>query len=274
MKIIKFNYHGEPMIGVMVDNYIVPLPRYSLAQIISLDQNELKNLLAQTTITIELTQINYEIPVDPTSKIICVGLNYHDHALEVKKQVPDYPIFFVRYASSLVGHNESLTKPSISDKMDYEGELAVIIGRKTKNVSEQEAIDAIFGYSIFNDVTMRDYQGKSTQWLVGKNFDQSGSFGPYIITKDAIKNHDNLQITTKLNGIVMQHDSTHNMIFSISKLISTLSQVMTLEAGDVIVTGTPSGVGYTKSPPVYLKLDDVIEVSINQVGTLINRVNK
>lgn len=215
--------------------------------------------------------MQYLPPVESYNKIICVGLNYKQHVIETKKDYPKYPAFFSRFYSSLVAHQQNIMLPKISNKCDYEGELAVIIGAKAKHIKAQEAASFIFGYSIFNDVTVRDYQGKSPQWLLGKNFDNTGAIGPYILTQDSFgADIPNFDITTRLNGKIMQQDNTNNMIFPIGLLIEYITEAICLSPGDIIVTGTPAGVGYTQDPPIYLKANDLCEISISNIGALIN----
>jgi 2-keto-4-pentenoate hydratase/2-oxohepta-3-ene-1,7-dioic acid hydratase in catechol pathway len=207
-------------------------------------------------------------------KIIGVGLNYIDHARETKKELPSFPVLFARYSSSIVVGDQDIILSECSSKFDYEGELAVIIGKKAKNIKEQDAFDYIEGYAIFNDVTARDYQNKSSQWLLGKNFDNSGAIGSSIskISKEDIMK--GLSIKTFLNGKIMQDSSTNQMIFNIAKLIEVITKVITLEPYDIIVTGTPAGVGYVLSPPVYLQHNDIIEIEIEKIGRLKNRCIK
>jgi len=213
------------------------------------------------------------LPVPSMGKIVCIGLNYVDHAKEGGNPIPDYPAVFLRARSSLVAHGQPLVRPSCSDKFDYEAELAVVIGKPARHVAEANALSCVLGYSCFNDGSVRDYQRKSTQWTIGKNFDGTGAFGPEVITADELPaGAQGLRVSCRLNGKTMQDGNTHDMIFPVARTIAILSEVMTLEPGDVIVTGTPSGVGYARKPPVFLRPGDVCEVEIEGVGILRNPV--
>jgi acylpyruvate hydrolase len=206
-------------------------------------------------------------------KIICLGLNYRDHAREFDSPPPAYPTLFARFASSLIGHAQPLVRPRVSDKFDYEGELVLILGRGGKHIAQEDALDHVFGYSVFNDGSIRDYQLRTSQWTVGKNFDGTGAFGPWVVTADELPpGATGLTLETRLNGEVMQHASTSDMIFGVAQTLAIISEGMTLDAGDVIVMGTPSGVGYGRKPPVYMKPGDVCEVSIERIATLRNTV--
>jgi acylpyruvate hydrolase len=212
-------------------------------------------------------------PISNADKIVCVGLNYRDHAAEGGFQTPDYPTLFGRFNSSLIGHNAPIIRPKVSHELDYEGELVAVIGKGGKKIAEKDALDHVAGYSIFNDGSIRDYQIRAPQWTAGKNFDDSGAFGPYFITSDALPaGCAGLQLTTRLNGEVVQSASTDDMVFSVAALVSILSEFMTLNPGDVIVTGTPSGVGFVRKPPLFMKDGDVCEVEIEGLGILRNPV--
>ena len=215
------------------------------------------------------------LPVIPRSgKFICVGLNYADHAAEGGNPIPDYPALFVRVNSSLVGHGEPMIVPKASEKFDYEAELTIVIGKTCRHVGEDKALDHVFGYTIFNDGSIRDYQRKSTQWTAGKNFDGTGPLGPWIVTADEVPpGAKGLGIRSILNGSqVLQNSNTDNLLFSTARIVSILSEVMTLEPGDLIATGTPGGVGYPRKPPIFLKKGDTIAVEIDKIGTLENPV--
>jgi len=206
-------------------------------------------------------------------KIICVGLNYADHAKEGGNAVPDYPGLFMRTNRSMVGANAPIIRPSFSDTLDYEAELMVIIGKGGRHIAEDDALGHVFGYSIFNDGTVREFQRKSSQWTPGKNFDDTGAVGPWIITADELPpGAQGLKIESRLNGMVMQSSNTSNMICSVAHTISLLSQYTTLEVGDMIAMGTPEGVGYARKPPVFMQPGDVIEVEIEQIGVLRNPI--
>lgn len=207
------------------------------------------------------------------NRILCIGLNYIDHARETGLPVPEHPIVFTRYTKSFVGHREDLVLPKESSQFDFEGELAVVIGRRGRRIREEEALSHVAGYSVINEGSIRDYQFRSSQWTLGKNFEGSGAAGPYLVTADELpEGPGNLRITTRLNGQVVQDATTTDMIFGVERLIATVSEVMTLEPGDVIATGTPPGVGIGRTPPLFMKAGDTCEIEIERVGTLSNRV--
>lgn len=213
-------------------------------------------------------------PVLNPSKAIAVGLNYIDHAAESPyKDAPKYPVLFHRFPSSWVAHNEPLIKPKVSDQFDYEAELAVIIGKAGRYISKDKALEHVVGYSLFNDGSIRDYQFKSHQWMIGKNFDATASFGPELVTADELPpGAIGLQIRAKLNGQVMQDANTKDMIFDVPTLVSTCSEIFALQPGDVIISGTPAGVGFARKPQVFMKQGDVIEVEVEKVGVLRNTI--
>lgn len=206
-------------------------------------------------------------------KIICLGVNYLDHAKEGGNTVADYPTLFLRCATSLLAHGAPLRVSRISDKLDFEAELAVVIGQRARFVSEADALGAVFGYACFNDATYRDYQRRTTQWTIGKNFDGTGGFGPCLVTADELPpGCTGLHIESRLNGQVMQSATTSDMVFGVARTISLLSECLTLEPGDVVVMGTPAGVGYARTPPVWMKAGDTIEIDIEGIGVLSNPV--
>lgn len=213
-------------------------------------------------------------PVPRPTKIICVARNYAEHAKEAGMDLPTLPILFARFNSTLVADGDPVRVPTVSNNLDWEGELAVIIGRDTngKRISKTEAMDYVFGYSIFNDVTVRDYQFRVTQYTAGKNFRSSGPFGPVLVTADEIDDPHNLDIRTTLNGKVEQFANTSTMIFDIPTILEHIAEFIDLEAGDVIPTGTPAGVGFKRQPPVFLKDGDVVSVEISGIGVLSNPV--
>jgi acylpyruvate hydrolase len=218
-------------------------------------------------------KINYLPPLAQPPKIICVGLNYADHTKESPYEQPKYPTVFSRFASSLIGHRAPVIRPSCSIELDYEGELVAVIGRKGRNISRDAALSHVVGYSLFNDVSVRDYQFKSPQWTVGKNFDATGPFGPEFITADELpEGAVGLKIETRLNGKTVQSSTTAEMLYPVADIITILSEAMTLEVGDVIVTGTPAGVGFARKPPLFMKHGDTVEVEVEGVGILSNPV--
>lgn len=229
------------------------------------------------SVTGELAVSDVELlpPVPNPGKIICIGLNYRAHAIEGGNAIPDYPAVFTRCATSLAAPGGAMLFPECSDMLDFEAELAVIIGKTAQNVAVADALHYVAGYSCFNDGSVRDYQRKSTQWTMGKNFDSTGGFGPELVTSDELPaGASGLRLVSRLNGNIMQDSNTADMIFDVATLIAILSEGMTLEPGDVIATGTPSGVGYARNPPVFMQPGDVIDIEIEGIGTLTNTVVK
>jgi 2-keto-4-pentenoate hydratase/2-oxohepta-3-ene-1,7-dioic acid hydratase in catechol pathway len=217
--------------------------------------------------------IEFLPPIPNPGKIICVGLNYADHSAESGFKQPDYPTLFGRFNSSLVGHKAALIRPRVSDQLDYEGEVVAIVGKGGRHIAKADALDHIAGYSIFNEASVRDYQTKAPQWTVGKNFDGTGAFGPAFVTADELPpGVKGLKLETRLNGQTVQSASTSDMVFDVESLVSIISVAITLEPGDLIVTGTPAGVGLARKPPLYMKPGDVCEVEVEGLGTLVNPV--
>jgi 2-keto-4-pentenoate hydratase/2-oxohepta-3-ene-1,7-dioic acid hydratase in catechol pathway len=218
-------------------------------------------------------ELTFEPPLRDVSKIICVGLNYFDHTNESGFAQPDYPTLFARFPSSLIGQDAPLFLPRLSEQFDYEGELAVVIGKGGRSISKVSALDHVLGYAVFNDASLRDYQFKSPQWTAGKNFDGTGAFGPFLVTADELPpGCKGLTLETRLNGVSVQKARIDEMVFDVATLIETLSAFMTLEPGDIIVSGTPAGVGMGRKPPLWMKPGDRVEVEIEQVGLLRNAV--
>ncbi|MFF2091747.1 fumarylacetoacetate hydrolase family protein [Paenibacillus sp. NPDC058174] len=207
-------------------------------------------------------------------KIICIGLNYRKHAEETNLPLPAYPILFNKFANALAAHGEDVPLPRSSDKIDYEAELAIVIGKTAKYVSKEEALDYVFGYCAANDLSARDLQSRTSQWLAGKSCDKFAPLGPYLVTKDEIGNPNDLAISCKVNGELRQNSNTSDMIYNCEEIISYISQCMTLEPGDVILTGTPEGVvqGFPPEKQVYLKHGDVVTIEIQRLGALTNRM--
>lgn len=212
-------------------------------------------------------------PVPRPGKIVCIGLNYADHAREGGHPLPTYPAVFLRTATSITGHGQPLVCPPVSQQFDYEAELALVVGRRAHRVRAGDALSCVAGYTCFNDGSLRDYQRKSGQWTMGKNFDRSGALGPDLVTPDELpEGVGDLRITARLNGRTLQDGRTRDMIFSVPELIEIVSEVMTLEPGDVIATGTPAGVGFARTPPVFMAPGDVCEIEIEGIGVLRNVV--
>jgi 2-keto-4-pentenoate hydratase/2-oxohepta-3-ene-1,7-dioic acid hydratase in catechol pathway len=219
-----------------------------------------------------LSAVSLRPPVPDPRKIICLGRNYRAHAREAGLDVPVAPELFAKFANTLIGHGESIQLPAVSNQIDYEAELAVVIGRRAHNVSKNSALEHVAGYTILNDVTARDYQFRTSQWLAGKGFDTFGPVGPWLVTADEIPDPGSLQITLDIGRERMQSSTTANMIFSVSETIEYVSHIMTLEPGDIISMGTPEGVGFKRNPPRFLRAGDVVSITVEGIGTLANPV--
>jgi len=285
MRIFTFEKAGKATLGLLKNEqeYIdLELAGYAHA-------NNMVDLLSQADWEVKLAEIlknapasavasiaglKYDILIANPSKIICVGLNYADHAKEGGHTTPDHPSFFIRVNSSQVAHQQPMLVPKqSSERFDYEAELAVIIGKTARHLTADNALDCVAGYSCYNDGSVRDFQRKGTQWTLGKNFDKTGSFGPWLVTKDELPaGGDGLKIQARLNGQVLQDGNTADFLFSVSQVLVILSEVMTLEPGDVIITGTPAGVGYARKPPIFMKEGDVCEIEIEKIGILSNPI--
>jgi 2-keto-4-pentenoate hydratase/2-oxohepta-3-ene-1,7-dioic acid hydratase in catechol pathway len=220
-----------------------------------------------------LAQTSFLPVIERPGKIVCLGLNYADHAREGGFPVPEYPALFLRVTSSLVGHGGAILRPAASEALDYEAELAVVMGRRGKHIAKSDALEHVAGYTIFNDASLRDYQRRTAQWTPGKNFDATGPLGPILVTPDELPpGGKGLHIECRLNGQVMQSSTTADMIFDVPTTIALLSEIMTLEPGDVIATGTPPGVGHARKPPVWMRDGDLVEIEIERIGVLRNPV--
>jgi 2-keto-4-pentenoate hydratase/2-oxohepta-3-ene-1,7-dioic acid hydratase in catechol pathway len=227
-----------------------------------------------SAVTIPLAMARFCAPVIDPRKIVCLGLNYRDHAAESGAQIPKEPILFSKYATALTGHGESIRLPSVSQEVDFEAELVIVVGKRGRHIAESAAMDYVAGYAVGHDVSARDWQLKKDgkQWMVGKTFDTFAPVGPELVTVDEGIDPHNLPIRLRLNGQTMQDSNTKQMIFGVGATLAYLSQVFTLEPGDLIFTGTPPGVGFARKPPVFMKGGDVAEVEIEGLGTLRNPV--
>ena len=222
-----------------------------------------------------LDEVRLKAPLLNPNKIICIGLNYKDHARESRLPLPEEPVIFGKYANSIIGPGEDILLPTkLTKRVDYEAELAVVMGKGAADVPEEEALGYVAGYTIFNDVSARDLQMRDGQWMKGKCLDTFAPLGPYLVTADEIENPDDLAIGLSLNGQVMQSSNTGEMVFGVASLVSFLSKLMTLDPGDIIATGTPAGVGFARRPPVYLKPGDLVEIAIEGLGILRNGVRE
>ena len=259
---------GKTRIGFVDDGEIQPLGGASMIEFIERGGSPEPG---EDTVALEEARIH--APVARPQKVICIGLNYEDHAAETGAPIPEKPIVFSKYANSIIGHGEAIRIPPITQQPDYEAELAVVIGRTARNVSEAEALDHVFGYANANDVSARDVQlGEGGQWTRGKAIDTFCPLGPYIVTRDEVPDPQNLSVRCTLNGEVVQDGHTSRMIFSVAELVAFLSTGMTLVPGDIIITGTPPGVGMARDPQLWLKDGDEVSVEIEGLGTLTNPV--
>jgi len=290
MKLVRFRHHKVDSYGVLLgDNRILRLPPFpneaskqlddsaffdvqELRRIESLLQEAAKGKLKEAVV--DLNEVELLAPLKAPPKIVCLGLNYREHAEEQGTSFPkEEPIIFMKPRTAITGPNSPIVKPSFVNQLDYEGELAVVVGRRCKNVAVSDARDKIFGYTVFNDVSARDIQFKDRQWTRGKSFDTFAPIGPWVVTSDQIGDPHSLRIRTWVNGELRQDSSTRNMIFNVYEIIHHMSRVMTLEPGDLIATGTPAGVGvFMKPKPRFLKPGDVVEIEIEGIGRLRNVV--
>jgi len=282
MRFVSFRKDGAVRLGVVADDGVIDLNQaqpqvpadLGAALQAGVDlQAAGKAAIASSAPRLSLDSLAYAPVVPRPGKIICLGLNYYDHAKEGGRDKPEYPWFFFRGATSLLAHGEPTLRPRVSDKFDYEAELAVVIGKAGRHVKRDKALDLVFGYSCFNDISVRDYQKRTPQWTIGKNFDATGGFGPTLVTADELPpGARDLSIKCRLNGQVMQDANTSDMIFDVPETIELLTEVLTLEPGDVIVMGTPAGVGQARNPQVWMKPGDVVEIEIEKIGVLRNPV--
>jgi 2-keto-4-pentenoate hydratase/2-oxohepta-3-ene-1,7-dioic acid hydratase in catechol pathway len=222
-----------------------------------------------------LKGLRYGLPVATPGKVICLGLNYLEHVKEGSQRdnIPKFPTIFFRGNTSLVAHNEPIIRPKVSETLDYEAELIFVVGKRAKHLTVANAYSCIAGYSCGNEGSVREFQRKTTQWDMGKNFDRTGGFGPFMVTADELPaGGKGLKIATRLNGTTLQSDNTDNMMFPIAETIAYVTQGITLEPGDIVFTGTPSGVGHPRKPPIWMKPGDTCEIDIEGVGVLVNPI--
>lgn len=281
MKLVSYSHNGEHSFGVLLEDKIVDAKaacggRYgTLQEVLAADElDSLKCFDADAETFLNLDEVKLEKPIANPGKIICVGLNYRSHIEETGMDMPKYPTLFPRYNDSLVAAGEDLLRPRISEKYDFEGEMAVVIGKRAFQVAGREAaLGHVAGFTCFNDGSVRDFQRHSTQFTPGKNFYHSGAVGPWMVTAEALGDGSGLTLETRLNGEVMQHATTDELVFDVADLILYISQVMPLEPGDMISTGTTGGVGYVRNPRVFMQPGDEVEVEISGIGVLKNRVS-
>ena len=276
MRYVHFSPDGHTrLLGVLEGSTIVSLGDASLEQLLAAGTDLVAFAKAgrATGAKFDTDQVTWLPPLTRPGKIICVGLNYADHTKESPYEQPSYPTLFPRFTTSLIGHRAPLIRPLVSDSLDYEGELAVVLGRSGRHIAREHALDCVAGYSIFNDGSVREYQFNSPQWTVGKNFDGTGAFGPALVTADELPpGGAGLKLETRLNRKVVQSANTSDMLFDVAALISIVSEAITLEAGDVIVSGTPAGIGWAREPKLIMRDGDLCEVEIEGLGVLANPV--
>ncbi|MCW4386586.1 fumarylacetoacetate hydrolase family protein [Salinibacterium sp. SYSU T00001] len=263
MKIARIDLDGTERWGVIDDDVIrtsdsdIPLAELAAAQLDRSVPRSDTRLLA---------------PVDVTSKVLCVGLNYRDHILEMGRELPSHPVLFTRFPDSLVGPEEPLVLPRASEEYDYEGELAIVIGRHGRAIAEENTLDHVLGYTLLNDGSLRDFQRHTIRFTAGKNFEASGAIGPWIVTRDEVGLLSERRIRTRVNGEVRQESDLGQFVFDVSRLVSYISTWTPLRPGDIIATGTPAGVGASFDPPKWLRAGDRVEIDVDGIGTLANPV--
>jgi 2-keto-4-pentenoate hydratase/2-oxohepta-3-ene-1,7-dioic acid hydratase in catechol pathway len=280
MKLATFTYQNQTRIGAVIGNEIVDglaNPNLPTDMITFLEQSEnAKNILQQLLESgqhrLPLSQVQLLAPIPRPRKFLGIGLNYADHIDETGLEKPEYPMFFTKQSSCVIGNGAAIEIPTVSEKVDYEGELAFVIGKKCKNVPIEKAHEMIAGFTIANDVTVRDWQFRTPTWTIGKSFDTHGPLGPFLVTADEITNPHALSLKTWVDDELRQNSNTCYMMFNCYEMIAYLSQAMTLEVGDVITTGTPSGVGVKMKPRGYLKAGQTVKIEIENIGTLENVV--
>lgn len=282
MKLITFTLNGTSRLGALRgDQEVIDLnqadsrlPSEMLAFLQAGESalNLAQDAIAQAKHTIPLSSVKLQAPIPRPGKIICIGLNYSDHAAESGQPIPQYPVVFSKYANTIIAPGESIILPKVSTQVDYEAELGFVIGKRGRYISEADALQYVAGYLPINDVSARDYQNRTSQWTMGKTFDTFAPMGPALVTSDEIPDPHNLKISLTIGDKVYQDSNTSNLIFGIPRLVASLSEVMTLEPGDVVSTGTPPGVGFAQKPPRFLQPGDVVSVTIEKLGTLSNPV--
>src|SRR5580704_18410202 len=284
MRIVRYAHQGMVGLGVREGDEVIDLSHADrelpsdVADLLRAgpDARQALSLAAKASKTrVPLADLNVLPPAMNCGKIICLGLNYIDHAAEGGAKPPEYPMIFFRAATSFVGHDSPMIRPHCSDQFDYEAELVAFIGKRGRHVSRADALSHVAGYSIFNDGSIRDYQWKTSQWTIGKNFDGTGGFGPEFVSAEEVPSGaSGLKIQSRLNGQVMQDANTKDMVFGVAETICLISEGMTLDPGDILVMGTPGGVGAARKPPVFMKPGDVCEIEIGSIGVLRNPIEQ
>ena len=275
---IQRDGYTEP--GVLLDGRVIPIHGAGLSSVLEViaggadAQDRVRRWIGgpPSSHSLDPASLTFAAPIPRPPKLICIGLNYRDHAAESKLAIPEVPTMFAKFPTAVIGPGHPIVLPKNSAKPDYEAEFAVVIGRRGRHVAEDRWRDYVFGYTILNDVSARDFQMATSQWMIGKTFDTFAPFGPAIVTADEIADPHNLRISLTLTGETMQDSNTSNLIFKLPQLIAYLSSVFTLEPGDIIATGTPAGVGFARKPPRWLQPGDEVRIRIEGLGELVNPV--
>ncbi len=299
MRLVTYSRLGVPSIGVELESGILDVPdaashfgrKYhvrghsfpttmmdllqwesGIDVVRQIVQRYKKTPVGERIMTRPLSSVTLDAPISRPGKIVALGKNYLDHVEETGSEAPTFPVVFAKFPSSVIGPDDSITIPEVSSKIDWEVELGVVIGKTCKSVNEKKALDYVAGYTVINDLSARDLQKDDGQWVRAKSLDGFCPMGPCIVTQDELGDASNLKMHTKVNGVLKQDSSTSNLIFNVPKIVSYLSNSFTLEPGDVIATGTPSGVGFVRSPPEFLKVGDKVELYIEKIGYLRNKI--
>lgn len=279
MKLLSFSVNGQQSFGLVKDDSVIDLKKklngkYDDLKSLLNDENLIAtvNAVADSPADYALSEIQFEPVIPNPGQIFCIGLNYGEHVKETQREVTEKPMIFMRLAPSQLGHNQPLLKPAETEQFDYEGEIAIVIGKGGRRISKEAAWDHIAGYSCYNDGSVRDWQRHTAQWGPGKNFFHTGGFGPWLVTSDEIKANETMTLTTRVNGQEVQRALTTQLIHDIPSLIHYISTFTPLSAGDVIVSGTPGGIGLKRTPPLLLNEGDVVEIEVDKIGVLKNVV--
>jgi acylpyruvate hydrolase len=307
MRLVTFRYDENQRVGALIDNRVIDL-NYACEEMLKSQEQLRAKQIAEAyvpanmveflqggepsmamakeavdfalksgknfsrKVVLPVSEVRLEAPVNNPSKIICVGHNYREHILEMGRDLPPFPVIFAKFANTIIGPQDDIPFYPVSEQLDYEAEFAFVIGKRARNVSADQALDYVAGYTIVNDVTYRDIQRRTIQWLQGKTVEGSAPMGPWLVTGDEIGDPAGLEVVLTVNGEERQRSNTANLVFTVPYLVEFLSGLMTLEPGDVILTGTPGGVGVARNPQVFLKDGDVVRIEIDRIGALENRV--
>lgn len=276
MRIVTFSIKGEQRAGLALGDRIADLAAAGYADVLSFLEDGDKAVEAANKLaaapgeTLARSDVALEAPVPTPPKFICIGLNYRDHAIESGMEIPTTPTVFSKFHNAVIGPGQPIELPSVSAQVDYEAELAFVIGKRGRYIPAEKWEEYVFGYTIVHDVSARDYQLATTQWTIGKTFDTFGPMGPELVSKDEVPDPHNLRISLELNGKVLQDSTTAQLVFGVPQLVEYLSKVMTLVPGDVVSTGTPPGVGFARKPPIFMKPGDEAVIKIEKIGELRN----